>query len=507
MAGCATLPPPVERPYEGALTDTGSTSLGRIAAASLAGASPSESGFRLLPSGSFAFDARLALARRAERSLDVQYYQLQADSIGLRFLRELRDAARRGVRVRLLLDDLYTAGEDELLRSFAALPNVEVRLFNPLPVRGGSMLGRVFFSLADFNRINRRMHNKLFIADNRFAVSGGRNMADPYFMRSRYANFIDLDVVSAGPVVGEFSNVFDTFWNSPHTYSIESVVPATLSHDAALRRVDELVTSASPDIAIDGDDPLEQATVESELSSGRLTLHIAEGRVLADSPTKIDGRGGEIDENLGRVARESLDAMRAAQSKLSIASPYFIPGPVGMADLTRVIGRHVFVVVITNSLGATDEPLVHFRYARYRRAMLELGVVIREISPDLSRESGNFGDFGKSLVRLHAKVVVIDERRLLVGSLNLDPRSVWTNTESALLIDSKALAGQVDALVARDRGESSYLLRLAPDGETIEWITTNADGKQQVHTHEPHSDWWLRLKTLLLEPFAEESLL
>jgi cardiolipin synthase C len=211
FAGCTSLPPLPERAASTAMSDTTGTDLGLLAAASLEQAGPGESGFRLLPTGDFAFDARLALARRAERSLDAQYYQLANDSIGLQFLRELRDAARRGVRVRLLVDDLYTGSEDELFCSFAAIPNVEVRLFNPLPSRGGSPLRRIISSAHEFSRINLRMHNKLFIADNRFSVSGGRNLADEYFMRSTEANFIDMDVISAGPIVRELSQVFDRY--------------------------------------------------------------------------------------------------------------------------------------------------------------------------------------------------------------------------------------------------------------------------------------------------------
>ena len=222
-----------------AITDTRGTLLGRLATASLDGSGPGESGFRLLPDGDYAFDARIALARRAERSLDVQYYQIQRDSVGLQFLRELRDAARRGVRVRLLVDDLYTAGEDELFRDFAEFANVEVRLFNPLPSRGATLLGRLLFSLHEFTRINHRMHNKLFIADNRFSVSGGRNMADEYFMRSAKANFIDMDVIAAGSVVRELSAVFDRYWNSDFAYPVQSVVALQIGRGdgaAPLRR-------------------------------------------------------------------------------------------------------------------------------------------------------------------------------------------------------------------------------------------------------------------------------
>jgi putative cardiolipin synthase len=290
-AGAGRLRQPAgtaERTTSTAFTDTRATPLGRIAEASLVQAGPGESGFRLLPTGDYALDARLTLAARAERSLDVQYYQLQRDGVGLLFLRELAAAAARGVRVRLLVDDLYTAGEDELFRTAAALPNVQVRLFNPLPVRGGSLATRLFFSLHEFGRINHRMHNKLFVADNRFSVSGGRNMADEYFMQSASANFIDMDVIAAGPVVREQSAVFDRYWNSAHAWPVESVVPAGPAPGEAERRFAEMVKGAASDLRVAPNDPLGRLAVGVELAAGRVSLAFARAEVFADAPAKVE---------------------------------------------------------------------------------------------------------------------------------------------------------------------------------------------------------------------------
>ena len=271
-------------------------------------------------------DARLALARRAERSLDVQYYHLANDSVGLQFLRELRDAARRGVRIRLLVDDLYTGSEDELFCSFAAIPNVEVRLFNPLPSRGGSVLGRIVSSAHEFSRINLRMHNKLFIADNRFSVSGGRNMADEYFMRSNEANFIDMDVISAGPIVRELSQVFDRYWNSALAYPIEPVMRAlapSVADAASEQRFDELVLAAPPEFLPANHDPLGRTSVDYEFSAGRIAMEFAVAAVLADTPNK--GALRNPGDTLSTVNRSVLEELAAARSDLLIASPYFIP--------------------------------------------------------------------------------------------------------------------------------------------------------------------------------------
>ena len=505
LAACATLPPPPTPVPSVALTETRGTALGRIETASLAGAAPGESGFRLLPSGEFAFEARLALARLAERSLDVQYYQIQSDEVGLDFLRELGAAARRGVRVRLLVDDLYTGGEDELFSAMATLPNVQVRLFNPLPVRGGSPARRILWSLHEFTRINHRMHNKLFVADSRFSISGGRNMADEYFMRSAAANFIDLDAVAAGPIVREQAKVFDLYWNSAHVWPIESVVAAPADAAAAGRRFDELVRGAAPEFETAPLDPLRRPALGVELAAGRVALAFATAEVFADSPAKVVRRNR--DENVATVARSTIEAIQAAHQEVLIASPYFIPGPVGMARIEAARARGVRIAIFTNALGATDEPLVHWRYARYRRTMLKLGVELYELGPELARDAGRFGDFGKSFGRLHAKVAVIDRRHVFVGSLNLDPRSAWSNTEAGLLVDSPALARDLHGLIADDRLASVFRLRLGADGESIEWLVTAGDGSEHVLREEPHNSWLLRLRMLLISPFAPESLL
>ena len=504
LAGCASLPPPPPKPASSAATDTADTALGRLAAASLAGAPPGASGFRLLPTGDYAFDARVALARRAERTLDVQYYQIAADSVGLQLLRSLRDAARRGVRVRVLVDDLYTGGEDELFATLAALPNVELRLFNPFATREPGVATRVLQSLPDFGRINHRMHNKLFVADNRFSVSGGRNMADEYFMRSAHANFIDMDVLAAGPIVREQSQVFDRYWNSSLAWPIGDVVKLPIEGDAAARRFDELVSAAPPGFAPATSDVLGRPSVDFELAAGRASLVFAPAVVFADRPNKAEVT--ESAKDAATVTRSVIEELTTARSQILITSPYFIPGEPGIENMRQAIARGVRISVLTNGVGATDEPLVHFRYARYRRQMLRLGVELNEIGP-AAADPATFGDFGQSYRRLHAKVAVIDLKKVFIGSMNFDARSAWSNTEAGLLIDSPELAVTLHELVSRDHGETIYRLRLRADGETIEWTWRGADGSLQATTDEPHSSWALRLKMFVLEPFAAEELL
>ncbi len=507
LAGCAVLPPGKPMPVATAFpaAEVSQTELAQLAARGTPGGSTSLSGFRLLPEAAFAFDARISLARHAEKSLDVQYYLIQKDDVGLLFLKELREAAARGVRVRLLVDDLYTAGEDEVFSSLSAFPNIEVRLFNPLPSRAGSLPARLLFSLGDFGRINHRMHNKLLVADNSFAVSGGRNIANEYFMRSTAANFIDMDVISCGPVVRKMSDGFDRYWNSPHVRPIENIAPLAMTPEAAQRRFDEIARTAVPDVPIRPRDILDKSPVGEQLITGKLDRYWAPFTLFVDDPEKIT-RKPELAYR-GSVTEGALGVIDSAQHDVKIASPYFIPGARGMAQMKKNVASGVRITVITNSLGATDEPLAYAGYERYRADMLKIGVNIFEIAPLLSGRSGQFGDFGKTISRLHAKLAIVDEERFFVGSMNLDHRSAAVNTEMGLVIDSPELVKDYDKLMSGDRVNLGYRLRLGPDGRRVQWLEYDDAGGDIVHEDEPGEFLWLRFKNWLLLPIVGEDLL
>ena len=503
VAGCASLPsPPPPKVQSQARVDVDDTPLARIAAASLPSSAAALSGFRLLPEAPTAFNARVALMRAAQKSLDVQYYLIADDAVGRMFLRELRDAAQRGVRVRLLVDDLYTGGLDPLLAGLAAYPSVEVRVFNPFPLRYGSPTWRILGSLDDFSRVNHRMHNKLFIADNSVAISGGRNIADDYFMRSAEANFIDVDVLSAGPAVRQLSAAFDAFWNSPLSWPIGPL--AGIAPDAVAREAfDAAVRDAGPAFDERPQDVLGNTPVAAQLQAGRLALQAAPARVLADSPDKVEGRAEHT------VSRQVLALFASARQDVHIASPYFIPGETGLemlraAGATQDNGR---VVLITNSIGSTDEPLAYAAYAQQRLAMLQAGVRIYEVGAELGRRMPRSGEFGESRARLHAKVATVDGRWLFIGSMNLDPRSALINTEVGLIIDSPPLAQTVSSLSKRSLVYDAYRLQLTADGQRIEWLEPREDGTIKVHTVEPGDHWAKRLQIWLLQPFVATSLL
>ncbi|SCK57414.1 Phosphatidylserine/phosphatidylglycerophosphate/cardiolipin synthase [Variovorax sp. HW608] len=503
LAGCASLPPGVERPVSQAATDVADTRLAAVAAASVDAEPPHLSGLRLLPAGDQAFEARIALARAAEKSIDAQYYQIADDATGRQFLRELRNAADRGVRVRVLVDDLQAAGQDALLAGFAAHPGIEVRMFNPLAVREGSVGARVFFSMNEFSRINRRMHNKLFVADSVLAISGGRNIADEYFGRSEPANFIDMDMLSAGPVVAEMTAVFDAYWNSPHAYPIEHLATG-ISTEAARWHFDRITASAAASDAAPARDSLGQTSIGPQIAAGRIQLQMAAVRVVADSPRKADPGHESLAD--GVVMNGNLDLMQSAHSEVLIASPYFVPGRRTMEVLQQAADNQVHVSIMTNSLATTDEPLAHFGYARYRQALLERRVALYELMPGDDEHEAHADGPHASLGRLHAKLAVVDRRWLSIGSMNMDRRSANANTEMSLIVDSPALASQVAGLLRNDRLPRSYQVRSTPGRQGIEWVSQR--GKEEVVlSQEPNATAARRLRLQMLAAMVDEELL
>ncbi len=474
LGGCAALPGHVERPVSYARKDVADTPLAKIAAASTSAGEQRElSGFRLLPDGAQAFEARIALIRHAEKTLDVQYYLIANDGTGREFLRELQAAAARGVRVRVLVDDLYATGEDELFAGLAAHDNVEVRMFNPLPVRRGGFARRIVFSLHQFSRINHRMHNKLFIADGTYAVTGGRNIADEYFDRSGAANFIDMDVLSAGPVVRELAKVFDRYWNCDVVYPVASLVagePSAQAFEAQVADAPVAVATA--------------ATIDTELSAGRLELEPASAEVYADAPQKALG-----DADAAIVAPAHLALLDSAQSQVLLASPYFVPGEPAMEALAQMRERDVSVSVLTNSLATTDEPLVHYGYARHRAALLNEGVELHELMPTTAstvEAQAPFGSSGRgaSLGRLHTKLAVVDGEKTFVGSMNMDARSARLNTEAGIVIHSAPLARLVATFLRGHEQEGSYRVQLR--GERLTWLSDNG-ARQDTRATEPQA--------------------
>ena len=513
FAGCAGLPRDVQRPPSQAIAASADTDLGRIALASAP--DRTRSGFRLLSWSAQSLAARIELIRRAQVSLDVQYYVIHDDETGRHVLRALRDAAGRGVRVRLLVDDLYTAGTDPLLLGLSAYPNVEVRLFNPFPMGRDSLSARLTLSLFDLGRVNHRMHNKLLVADGAMAVAGGRNIGNEYFMVSGLANYIDLDAFAVGPIVAKLAVLFDQYWNSDTVFPVRSIaVPE--GTDAELRARFEALTdpargappAPAPKYA---KDIIEQRNVEEELAEGRLDLHWAEAEAFADSPEKVLGqaRRAPTDRREPKTVRQGLmRELLLSRREVLVSSPYLVPNPEVIEDIREGRLWGVQITVITNSLASTDEPLVHAGYQRYRHAMLDLGVQLYEVVPSQVSRSKDLGTFGQSIGRFHAKAAAIDGEVLFVGSLNFDPRSEKLNTELGLFIRSPALAAQLMHLGHLVTSQAAYRVRLAKDKSSLEWLLPSPEGSAEtVLTSEPDTGFFERLWLQLIGPLVPEDAL
>ena len=500
LMSCAALPPRPGEPPTFAIAAGAETRLQRVAVESTRGFT--ESGFQLLPVATGALEARLALAARADKSLDLQYFEWNGDDSGRYLLAALGSAAERGVRVRLLVDDLHSDGAEVLLSGLAAFDNVQVRLFNPFVRWRGSHLAKLLSSLDDLGRVNHRMHNKMFVADNAFAIFGGRNIGDAYFMRSAVRNFVDLDMLAAGPLVQTLSASFDSYWNSDFSYPIDSVIPVAAGR--AQRQADFRAALAGaspppPDLTV----PRRYAPyvkVAADLDAGHLPLVQAHAELRVDPVDKTAGT--RLVDRAGTVRAFVGEFTRTVRSEMVGVSPYLVPGPLGMQAIEGMRRRGVRVRVLTNSLAATDEPVVYGGYERYVVPMLRLGVEIHELSPSLVRQQARLGRFGDSLGMLHAKIIVVDRARVFISSLNFDGRSERYNTELGVLIDSAEIAE--DLLDMLDFAGSSYRLRLTADGERIEWVSGSGD-QERVHEREPEAGAWSQFKARFLGKLLPEN--
>ena len=504
LAGCGAAPLRSETASVTALPPAPASPLVKLVNASTPPGDEGLSGFRLMPTGLFSLDSRIELAKRATRSLDAQYYQINNDMTGHLLLRNLRDAAARGVRVRLIVDDLYTIGGDSLFIGIAAFPNVEVRLFNPFCCGRDGLASKYVASLADFGRLNHRMHNKLFIADSAVVVAGGRNIADEYFMRSMTDNFVDMDALIVGAVVPQLMNIFDAYWNSRHVYPVADVIRTDLTKEQLQRRFNELVDEGDQMMALvlPPIDILGYGPISDDMRDGQLGLHWGKATAFADPPEKVTAMSDE-DARKMSVTMSVMDLVIASRSEVVLSSPYFVPGKMGVEAFSDLTKRKVKVTVLTNSLASNDEPLVHTGYSRYRNELLKNGVDLYELSPTRSVQNKRLMIPGASRGRLHAKTAVVDRRLVFIGSMNLDPRSANKNTELGIIIESPELAKEVLRVIHISKLQSAYRLQLDQDGQNINWLTMD-DDKEVVLVSEPDTTLLFRIQNVLFAPFVPE---
>jgi len=484
---CASVDLDYPKEASTAVPATSDTTLGRQVSP-LVEQHPGESGFLLLADGIEALATRLLMTQRAELTLDAQYYLITDDDIGNIFIGSLLEAADRGVRVRLLLDDILTQGYDAGMAALDSHPNFEVRIFNPFGVRSARAA-----NFTDFGRINRRMHNKSITADNQVTIVGGRNIAAEYFAYRDDVNFSDVDVLAAGPVVQEVSTMFDLYWNSRYAAPIPSFATMPEDPDAELQALRERVRAT---VEIAQQTPYVEAFDESwntYVAETGENFNWAPYQLVYDSPDKADS---ELASEAASILTPLAAAVNAAERELTIISPYFVPLDTGIEGLAELQARGVQVKVVTNSFAANNHAVVHSGYSPARKPLLRAGVRIFEVRHDASVAGVDRGGFGASLSTLHTKGFLVDREHLFLGSFNWDPRSAYINTELGVIIDSPELGTFVGEQIDAALDEKTYEVVL-DDEDRLLWIDRSGAEEISFDT-EPQTTWWDRFSVGLM---------
>ncbi|GLQ45933.1 phospholipase D family protein [Dyella lipolytica] len=468
---------------------------------------PDESGFRLMTNSTNALMSRIALADHAKTSIDLQYYIFNNDATGRLVAQHLLAAADRGVRVRLLIDDIGVHNEIDMLDALDAHKNIKVRLFNPFYTRNPTFLSKLAQFVFEERRLNHRMHNKSYIVDNNVAIVGGRNIGDEYFDAANEKNFRDLDLIAIGPVVNEASHAFDEYWNCDDAYPVTAFRGNRVSHyDLAHLRAD-LAKDAR---AFAQSDYAQAASEEfpSGPSADRPGVWFwGNATLVADQPEKVEVPGDDPSLRIGPQIKAMIDH---AQQDVLLISPYFIPGDHGTHYLAGLTARGVAVKVLTNSLASTDEAAVYAGYSRYRRRLLESGVQLYELRPAAGSEQSVTARGTSSGVSLHAKAIVVDKQWVFIGSMNMDQRSKLLNTEMGIIVDSPPLAAAVtqffDTATVPANAYHVVLIPAGSSGGTLQWQASDA-GKPLVYGHAPDVTTTRRMEVFVFRLLPIEGML
>lgn len=479
LVGCAGLEP-VELPAEytpppahSALWDS-------------AGALSEQDWHVLLNSGIEALDWRLRAIDSASDSIDLQTFLWHFDTAGAMVLDHVVDAAERGVTVRILIDDTFLVHEDALLLALAAHPNIEYRVFNPFKRRNGGFVTRQLLNLAEFGRLDHRMHNKAMVVDNRVAIVGGRNLADEYFGLDDGANFRDLELLMGGPVVQEISAAFDDYWNDDWSFPIGMISHAQASPEqlAEARRITETSVHVHDEEAFD-----ELVAAWTSVAAGADT---GKAILFADEPP--DDNPKERDEAPVQVANELVELFDNAASEILIVSAYLIPTPELEGAVERALERGVRVRILTNSIGSNNHLAAHSAYRNHVNTLLGHGAELHEVRIDArDRDRYILSPIGRKTLALHAKALVIDDDKVFIGSANLDPRSLRINTEMGFLVISPDFNVAVrQALDGDFSAENAWRLELKEDGRIL-WVSADRvlDSQPALSPLQRIEDWFL----------------
>jgi len=482
LCGCASVDFDYPKPESHALMDTEDTFLGQQLVGN-ASQDPGEAGFFPISDGIDALAARLLLAGRAERTLDAQYYLIKNDHTGNAFVNVLLQAADRGVRVRLLVDDMFTGGYDAGMAALDSHPNFEIRIFNPFARRSA----RAVDGLTSFSRINRRMHNKSFTIDNQITIIGGRNIADEYFGAREDAKFGDLDVVGIGPVVQDVSEMFDSYWNHERAAPIAAFAKVPEDPVAQLKLLRERLDESRQSILTSRYAAAVREQVLHYVDVDTSSFTWAPYSLAVDSPDKTYKKKAKEVASITTPLRESLSS---ATSEAIIVSPYFVPRKAGIEALSAMQASGVQVIVITNSLAANNQASVHGGYAPSRKPLLKAGVRIFEVRPDADISGSELVAASGAKATLHTKAFFVDRREAFIGSFNFDPRSANINTELGVIIRSPELAEVFSERIMKALPKNTYEVFLNEKGK-LRWRGLEND-EEVVFDKEPQTTGWQR---------------
>lgn len=482
LFGCASVDFDYPKPETHGFDDTSQTYLGRQIEPIVAARPDGYSGFDPIGDGIDALAARLLMAARAERSIDAQYYLLKNDLAGRAFLYALLQAADRGVRVRLLLDDIFTKGYDAGMAGLDSHPNFEIRIFNPFARRSA----RGVDGITSFSRINRRMHNKSFTADNQITLIGGRNIADEYFGARVDAKFADLDVIGIGPVVNDISAMFDSYWNHERAAPVPAFAKMPDDPAAELERVRAALEKTNQEIS---DSQYADAVKVQVLkyADEHADFFWAPYSIAVDSPDKAFKSKAEEAQS---ITTALIDSLQSAEKEMLVLSPYFVPLKSGIEAFSEIQSRGIQVTIVTNSLAANNQSSVHGGYAPSRKPLLKAGVRIFEVRADADVAGSQIVSASGAKATLHTKAFIVDRREVFIGSFNFDPRSARINTELGVIIKSPEMAEILADAIGSALVEQTYEVFLNEKGK-LRWRGIE-DGVEVVHEKEPQTSWGQR---------------
>ena len=492
LSACSTLPKQQTQPVEYAFnTPTDDTSLAKIVLP-LREQNPNLTGYHVLYDPLVALAARIELINKAEKSLDLQYYIWDNDKIGALALHAMIKAADRGVKIRLLVDDNNAKKMEGIYMALDQHANIDVKLYNPYRFRHFRPVDMVL----DLKRINRRMHNKSFIADNQIALIGGRNMSNQYYNVSDNYQFSDVDVMLVGAASDEIIHSFDEYWNDDYAFPVRQLVNPrhySLRFDSLKQQLDDYNQEAT---VVNYLDLANRSHAFDDWLNNKIQFDWVKAEVVKDSPSKIKSKAKK-EEHLNFQLLNRLDK---PEQSVDIVSAYFVPEKKGAERLKNLRADGVKVRVLTNSFQANDVPLVHAFYSKYRQDLLEHDVQLYEFlsRPDAENLNTNTKELaekskvslkGLSRSSLHAKLMAIDEKQVFIGSFNFDPRSAYLNTEIGVLLNSPRLAKAVHYTMDENLSKYAYKLVLNAD-QQINWKIKLSNGQTRIYPREPKIKWW-----------------